>query len=647
MSTYKHIDKICYAVIALALVITILFANASKLGVMPVMAEIGYESRLFDTSRVHTIEIVMDDWEGFLDTCENEEYTACSVVIDNEAYKNVGIRAKGNTSLSSVSAYGNDRYSFKLEFDCYEKGKSYHGLDKISLNNIIQDNTYMKDYLSYQMMGAFGVDAPLCSYADITVNGEEWGLYLAVEAVEESFLARNYGNDYGELYKPDSQSMGGGRGNGGGFRMEDVEEFLTAEEKDADTTDDVPQQEPEGGQPPELPKEEADDAAGETAASPPGESEPAPQDAETNSEDFAAVEQGSEPNAGETAPTLQDADDNPDNFAARGPGFDKELGDFAQRGRGFRKNADGQADAAGDIPAGGPGFGAAEFGEDGGEEAPGSAAPGQEGGMGMGSDDVCLIYSDDEYDSYKNIFENAKTDITDDDKDRLIASLKKLGAQEDLENIVDMEEVIRYFVVHNFVCNFDSYTGSMIHNYYLYEEDGKLSMIPWDYNLAFGGFNHGSSGSASDMVNYPIDSPVSGGTIESRPMLAWIFSEESYTEMYHQYFDEFIESYFESGYFEEMIDSVKEMISPYVEKDPTKFCTYEEFQTGVDTLKQFCLLRAESIRGQLDGTIPSTSEAQQEDPSALLDASDITISDMGTMEKGMMQRQNGSEAARQ
>ena len=43
----------------------------------------------------------------------------------------------------------------------------------------------MKDYLSYRMMQEFGVDAPLCSYAYITVNGEEWGLYLAVEGVEE------------------------------------------------------------------------------------------------------------------------------------------------------------------------------------------------------------------------------------------------------------------------------------------------------------------------------------------------------------------------------------------------------------------------------------------------------------------------------
>jgi len=75
----------------------------------------------------------------------------------------------------------------------------------------------MKDYLVYQMMGAFGVPAPLCSYAYITVNGQDWGLYLAVEGVEEAFLQRNFGKDYGELYKPDNMDMGGGRGNGGGF----------------------------------------------------------------------------------------------------------------------------------------------------------------------------------------------------------------------------------------------------------------------------------------------------------------------------------------------------------------------------------------------------------------------------------------------
>lgn len=214
MSTHKNIDKICLVAVILSILISIVFMNGEAFGIQAASKVMGYENRLFDTSRVHTIDIVMDDWDEFIQTCEDEEYTAASVVIDGEAYKNVGIRAKGNSSLSSVSAMNSDRYSFKIEFDHYDNTTSYYGLDKISLNNIIKDHTYMKDYLTYQMMADFGVNAPLCSYVYITVNGEDWGLYLAVEGVEDSFLQRNYGTDYSELYKPDTTDMGGGRGNG-------------------------------------------------------------------------------------------------------------------------------------------------------------------------------------------------------------------------------------------------------------------------------------------------------------------------------------------------------------------------------------------------------------------------------------------------
>ncbi|MDE6203800.1 MAG: spore coat protein CotH, partial [Lachnospiraceae bacterium] len=141
MSTHKHIDKVCCAVLVLSMIITVLFMNAKALGVVEAARVEDYGFHLFDTSMVHSIDIIMEDWDGFIDTCTSEEYSLCSVVIDNETYKNVGIRAKGNTSLTQVERYGNDRYSFKIEFDHYESGKSYYGLDKISLNNIIQDNT--------------------------------------------------------------------------------------------------------------------------------------------------------------------------------------------------------------------------------------------------------------------------------------------------------------------------------------------------------------------------------------------------------------------------------------------------------------------------------------------------------------------------
>lgn len=387
MSTSSNLDRICVAALALAVLIAALAFCAPALGYEAASGGVvlGYEERLFDTSVVHTIDIVMDDWEGFIAGCEDEEYVLCDLVIDGEEQPGAGIRAKGNTSLSSVAAYGNDRYSFKIEFDHYDSSLSYYGLDKLNLNNIIQDNTYMKDFLSYQLMAAAGAAAPLCSYVWITVNGEDWGLYLAVEGVEESFLLCNYGTDYGELYKPDSMEMGGGRGNGGGF----------------------------GGR----------------------------------------------------------------------------------------------------------------------------------GGMG--------------------------------------------GMPSDMgEPPEDMD-------------------------------GGLLSMLPWDYNLAFGGFM--GSSDAEALVNWSIDDPTSDGDTESRPMLAWIFESEEYTELYHAAFAEFIESVFTSGEFERLFDETVELISPYVERGPTKFCTYEEFELGAETLREFCLLRAESIGYQLAG----------ED--VTVDASGLDISAMGSM----------------
>ena len=299
MSTSSNLDRICVAALALAVLIAALAFCAPALGYEAASGGVvlSYEERLFDTSVVHTIDIVMDDWEGFIAGCEDEEYVLCDLVID----------------------------------------------------------------------------------------GEDWGLYLAVEGVEESFLLRNYGTDYGELYKPDSMEMGGGRGNGGGF----------------------------GGR----------------------------------------------------------------------------------------------------------------------------------GGMGGMPSDMGEVPED-------------------------------MGG-------------------------------------------GLLSMLPWDYNLAFGGFM--GSSDAEALVNWSIDDPTSDGDTESRPMLAWIFESEEYTELYHAAFAEFIESVFTSGEFERLFDETVELISPYVERDPTKFCTYEEFELGAETLREFCLLRAESIGYQLAG----------ED--VTVDASGLDISAMGSM----------------
>lgn len=509
---------------------------------------LGYEDRLFDQSTVHTIDIVMEDWDSFIANAAAEEYADCDIVIDGERFSHVAIRAKGNTSLFSVATLGSTRYSFKVEFDHFVSDMTYHGLDKLSLNNLIQDATMMKDYLAYTLMNRMGVPTSLCSYVQINVNGEPWGLYLAVEGVEDAFMERN-GLSGGELYKPDSMSFGGGRGNGRDF---DMSKLTTG--TDAET----------------------DAASGATADAPDG--------AQTNDgSSFGG-------SSGEASGRPQMPE-----------GFSPFNGDSA---------ASGAPDGKGEQTGGG--FGGFSF--------------------GMGSEDVKLIYSDDDPDSYSNIFNNAKTNVSQSDQKRLIESLRKLNEGEDVDEVVDTGEVIRYLAVHNFLCNDDSYTGMIVHNYYLYEKDGQLSILPWDYNLAFGGFS--ASTNATSTVNSPIDSPVSGGTVESRPLIAWIFDSEDALSAYHEAYSSFLAENIENGWLEAEISRVQAMITPYLEQDTSAFYDMEEFGKAVDTLQTFCARRCESIRGQLEGTIPSTTQGQQSDRTALVDASDISTADMGSMNTG-------------
>lgn len=518
----KNIDRICCLVIACTMLLAAGFTALAGAGVLESSRKtsLTYAKHLFDQSTVHKIEITMDGWDDFIDNCTDEKYRACAVTIDGEAQGTVGIRAKGNTSLSSMAQYDNDRYSFKIEFDHYQKKKTYRGLDKLSLNNIIQDATYMKDYWSYTFMNQMGLASPLCSYTEIYVNGEYWGLYLAVEGVEEAFLERNYGEDYGELYKPDSLSFGGGRGNGQAFDMQDFEKKLQGDDTE---------------------------------------------------EQAAADENAANDNAAPTMP--QDIQ-----RATR-----INRGDFKQGG----------------------------------------------GMGGMGSSDVKLQYIDDDPDSYANIFDNAKTKVKKKDQARLIAALKKLSEGD--TSAVDTDAVAMYMAVHNFLCNGDSYTGSMVHNYYLYEKDGVMSMIPWDYNLAFGGFTGGSD--ATGTVNTAIDTLVSGGDDSDRPMAGWITASDESLALYHEKYRQFIDTVFTSGWFESEFERVSAMIAPYVEKETRAFYSYEEFQTAADTLKTFCLKRAQSVQGQLDGSIPATSAAQQ-GSDALIDASELSITAMGGMNNG-------------
>lgn len=181
-----------------------------SLGFSQTAAALGYED-YFDSSSLMRVDVTVDsaDWQAMLDSAASEEYIECDIALNGESVSSAGIRCKGNSSLSMTQ---DERYSFKISFGEYVKKQTFHGLDKMVLNNTQSDNTFIKEYLSYYLLNRAGAKTPLFAMAEIYINGEYWGLYLAVECIDDAFIERNLSTDGGFLYKPDGTGgMGGGR----------------------------------------------------------------------------------------------------------------------------------------------------------------------------------------------------------------------------------------------------------------------------------------------------------------------------------------------------------------------------------------------------------------------------------------------------
>lgn len=158
------------------------------------------------------IKIKESDWKWLLENATKEEYKSADVTINGETFNNVGIRPKGNSSLTSVANDSTtDRYSIKIDFGQYVDGQTYHGIRKLALNNNISDATYMKEAISYDIYNFLGIATPEYSYTDIKINGSDWGLYLGVEVIDERFIEKNYGEISGNLYKPETMNVGGNK----------------------------------------------------------------------------------------------------------------------------------------------------------------------------------------------------------------------------------------------------------------------------------------------------------------------------------------------------------------------------------------------------------------------------------------------------
>ena len=164
-----------------------------------------------------SIEIAGEDWDTlrhqtrtFADViAEIEEYGlsrpfadiytwfGATVTVDGETHADVGVRKKG-----FLGSQSDTKPALKLRFDKYVDGQSLGGvMERMTLNNSVQDPSMVNTCLSYRVFSAAGSPAPRCNFATVSVNGKDLGLYVHVEEIKAPFLSRHFESAEGNLYE--------------------------------------------------------------------------------------------------------------------------------------------------------------------------------------------------------------------------------------------------------------------------------------------------------------------------------------------------------------------------------------------------------------------------------------------------------------
>ncbi len=383
----------------------------------------------FTPTAVNTLSITISDenWQDILDNPLDEEYHETAITFNGVTLDSVAIRTKGGSSLRSVANSSSDRYSFKVDINEYVSGQKFFGLKKFTLQNSFNDPSYMREVIAYDLMDEMGVPTPEHAYVNFYVNGELFGLYLMVEAIDGEFVEKHFANSNGDLYKPD----------------------------------------------------------------------------------------------------------------------------------------------------------------------------------GTGSD---LLWLGDDIQSYTDI--NLQTNEDTTDNGAFINFVESLDKGE--TSAIEVDTLLRYMSVSTSLSNLDSYHGPLAHNYYIYDDDGVFSILPWDFNESFGTFAMDCNG--VDVRELYIDEPVSGALSE-RPLIANVFAEQSNLDTYHSYLTQLINGSLSSDTFNARVNEIADLIREHVQNDPTSFYGSTYFEQNLTSttgqfygLTSFMQYRVANMAAQLDGTLPSAGD---------------------------------------
>lgn len=127
---------------------------------------------------------------------EPRTYVEADLTFDGETHR-VGLRLKGQNSFQPIG----EKPSFRISVDEYEPNERVASLKDIVLNNMANDPSMMHERLAYLVAREAGLPASRATHALVTVNGEPYGLYAAVEAVKKRMLKRWFDDEEGPLFE--------------------------------------------------------------------------------------------------------------------------------------------------------------------------------------------------------------------------------------------------------------------------------------------------------------------------------------------------------------------------------------------------------------------------------------------------------------
>ncbi|HAM71728.1 MAG TPA: hypothetical protein DCM86_08810 [Verrucomicrobiales bacterium] len=129
---------------------------------------------------------------------EARQYVRATVTEGGHVYTNVGVHLKG--AAGSFRPVDAENPALTLNFDKFQEGQKFHGLDKLHLNNSVQDPSYTTELLCGELFLAAGVPAARAGHAVVELNGRRLGLYVLKEGFGKNFLKRHFSNPRGNLY---------------------------------------------------------------------------------------------------------------------------------------------------------------------------------------------------------------------------------------------------------------------------------------------------------------------------------------------------------------------------------------------------------------------------------------------------------------